>query len=74
MMQGNRGISSEKKDHRGNGKTVERRGYSEWETNKREGINGERYDEWYYGMSQEEDKDENLRTGKNSYRQKKMSF
>ena len=56
MMQVNRGACSEKEEHRGNGKAVERRGYGEWEANDREGIDGERYDEWYYGISCKEDR------------------
>ena len=74
MMQGNRGTGGESEENGGNSKTVERRGYGEWEANNREGINGERYDEWYYGIRCEEDKNENCRTVKTRYQQKKMSM
>ena len=73
MMQGNRGTSSEKKEHGGNGNNVEREGYGEWEANESKGINGERYDEWYYEIGREEKQEEYRRTGNSRYRQKKIS-
>ena len=74
MIQGNRGTSSENKEHRGNGKAIERAGYGEWEANESKGINGERYDEWYYGHGRGEKEEEEYRRTVNSrYWQNKIS-
>ena len=72
-MQENRGTSSEKKDHGGNVNNIEREGHGGWEANESGGINGERYDEWYYGHGRREKEEGYRRMGNNRYRQKKIS-
>ena len=72
-MQGIRGTRSEKKAQGGNGKAIERGGYGKWKANESKGINGERYDECYYGIGREEKEEEYRRTGFSRYRQKKIS-
>ena len=72
-MQGNGGTKRETKEYGGNGKNMERERHDGWEGEESGGINGERYDEWYYGYGRGEKEEEYKRAGNNRYRQKKIS-
>ena len=62
------------KEYGGNGNNMESERHDGREGEESGGINGERYNEWYYGHGQgEKEEEEYKRAGNNRYRQKKIS-
>ena len=52
MVRGNKDTSNEMKGYGGNGNNLGRERNDGWEGEDNRGINGERYNEWYYGHGQ----------------------
>ena len=73
MLQGNRETNNEMKGYGGNDNNMGRERNDGWEGEENGGINGERYEEWYYGHGRGEKEEEYKKMGNNRYWQKKIS-
>jgi hypothetical protein len=73
MMQDNRETNNGMKDYGGNSNKMGRERNDGWEGEENGGINGERYEEWYYGHGHGGKEEAVKKTATNRYRQKKIS-